>query len=131
MKREQEGLLLLLKEIDTICRNNSITYYVSGGTVIGAARHEGFIPWDDDIDVYMTRDNWNKFRDVMKTQTPNMRALECWENNDKFFNLLGRYMNKETTQIHQFQLYGNSTMGQLVDLFVLDPIINDAEAVRQ
>ncbi|MBE6045189.1 MAG: LicD family protein [Clostridiales bacterium] len=131
MKREQEGLLLLLKEIDTICKNNGITYYVSGGTVIGAVRHEGFIPWDDDIDVYMTRDNWNKFRKVMKTQTPEMRALVCWEDDEDFNNLLGRYMNKATTQIHQFQLYNKSAKGQLVDMFVLDPIIDDDQAIRQ
>ena len=130
MKREQEGLLKLLKEIDTICKDNNIRYYVSGGTVIGAVRHEGFIPWDDDVDVYMTRDNWNAFREAFKKKMPEHRALECWEDNENFFNLLGRYMSTDTTQIHKFQLYGNAVMGQIIDMFVLDPMINDDEAIR-
>ena len=130
MKREQEGLLKLLKEIDTICKDNNIRYYVSGGTVIGAVRHEGFIPWDDDVDVYMTRDNWNAFREAFKKKMPEHRALECWEDNENFYNLLGRYMSTDTTQIHKFQLYGNAVMGQIIDMFVLDPMINDDEAIR-
>lgn len=131
MKREQEGLLKLLKEIDSICKANNIRYYVSGGTVIGAVRHEGFIPWDDDVDVYMTRDNWNAFREAVKREIPAHRALECWEDNPQFYNLLGRYMSTDTTQIHKFQLYSDAVMGQIIDMFVLDPMINDAEAISQ
>lgn len=131
MKKEQEGLLDLLKEIDEICREHNIIYYVAGGTVIGAVRHEGFIPWDDDIDLYMTRDNWNKFRDVMKNNPVENRKLECWEDNRGFNNLLGRYMNLNTTQIYKYQLYSDAAMGQLIDIFVLDPIIDDDKAIIQ
>lgn len=131
MKKEQKGLLMLLKEIDEICKKNNITYYISGGTVIGAVRHEGFIPWDDDIDIYMTRENWNRFRVLSKTCLSDRRVVECWENNKGFTNLLGRYMNKDTTQIQKYHLYCDCAMGQLIDIFVLDPIINDENAIRQ
>lgn len=130
MLRKQKKLLELIKEIDEICKNNGIVYYAAGGTVIGAVRHEGFIPWDDDIDIYMTRDNWNKFRACLEDNIPNERVLECWENNSGYQNLLGRYMDTTSTEIFKYQLYGDANMGQLIDVFILDPVINSADAVR-
>lgn len=64
MLEMQEKLLGLLKEVDEICRNNGIEYYLTGGSLIGAMRHKGFIPWDDDADILMTRDNFLRFVDV-------------------------------------------------------------------
>ena len=61
MTPEQEHLLTLLKEIDQICRRNNIPYYLAGGTLIGALRHKGFLPWDDDADLYMTREGFDRF----------------------------------------------------------------------
>lgn len=50
----------ILKELDKVCRNNNLTYFLAFGTMLGAVRHEGFIPWDDDIDVIMPLDDYNK-----------------------------------------------------------------------
>ena len=58
----QRDLLVLLKEFDSFCANEGIRYSISSGTLLGAVRHKGFIPWDDDLDVNITRDEYNKLK---------------------------------------------------------------------
>lgn len=57
----QQGLLLLIKEFDSFCKTNSIRYSLAWGSLLGAIRHKGFIPWDDDLDVMMDRENYKLF----------------------------------------------------------------------
>ncbi len=57
----QQASLTILKKIDVICRKENIKYYVAYGTLIGAIRHQGFIPWDDDLDIQMPRADYNRF----------------------------------------------------------------------
>ena len=61
MTEKQEHLLQLFREIDEICKENNLRYVMAGGTAIGVVRNEGFIPWDDDMDITMKRQDYIKF----------------------------------------------------------------------
>lgn len=64
LKRLQQSQLEILKDVDRVCKENNIEYYVTWGSALGAVRHGGFIPWDDDIDISMTWKNYVKFEEV-------------------------------------------------------------------
>lgn len=69
----------MLIELDRICKSNSIPYFVAGGTLLGTIRHSGFIPWDDDIDVGMLRENYEKFIVVCKDNLSDEYSLYDWD----------------------------------------------------
>lgn len=128
----QKELYKLIKEIDEICTKNNIVYYLAGGSAIGALRHRGYIPWDDDMDIYMTRDNYLKFLEVCKTQLPPDRTVVCQELNRNFHNNFARYMDTSTTAIHINQLvHEKDPAGIIIDIFVLDPIPDDKKLQEQ
>ena len=64
LRRCQLKQLTILEEIDRICRKHNITYWLDGGTLLGAVRHGGFIPWDDDIDIAMPLDDARRFAQI-------------------------------------------------------------------
>ena len=68
LKHLQSVLLNMMKEIDRLCRKNNITYYLSGGNALGAIRHNGFIPWDDDFDIMMKSEDYKKFLSVCRKE---------------------------------------------------------------
>lgn len=66
LRRAQNVMLDLLIFLDKICKENNLTYWLDSGTLLGAARHGGFIPWDDDVDVCMPREDAKKLKSIMK-----------------------------------------------------------------
>lgn len=64
----QQVLLMIAKDVDELCRRHNIRYFLLGGSAIGAVRHKGFIPWDDDLDIVMDDENYQKFIKVCKTE---------------------------------------------------------------
>ena len=68
VKHLQRVILGIITDIDALCQKNSIDYYLVGGSTIGAVRHKGFIPWDDDLDIIMTHANYEKFIKVCNEQ---------------------------------------------------------------
>ncbi len=68
LKLLQEILLGMLLEVDRICREHNIKYFLGGATLLGAIRHHGFIPWDDDADIMMLRDDYEKFQQVARQE---------------------------------------------------------------
>ena len=76
LTKVHEVNLKLLKEIDRICRKYKIKYALDSGTLLGAVRHGGFIPWDDDVDVMFTRKNYEMFAKVVRRELP--RTCPSW-----------------------------------------------------
>jgi lipopolysaccharide cholinephosphotransferase len=70
LEKVQQILLGYLLEIDRICKKHGIKYFLAGGTLLGAIRHHGFIPWDDDADVMMLREDYDKFQQVVQQELP-------------------------------------------------------------
>lgn len=121
-----EVSLKMLKEIDRICRKYKIKYMLDAGTLLGAVRHQGFIPWDDDADVVMTRKNYDAFMKVVKRELPDTMELllpSDFQKGRAFFDFTARIYYKNS-RIHEDSLetqYYEGKMNHLwVDLFTLD-----------
>jgi lipopolysaccharide cholinephosphotransferase len=70
IEEAQKVMLSLLEAFDLLCKKNRLAYWLDHGTLLGAVRHHGFIPWDDDLDVTMPRDDYEKFLEVAKQELP-------------------------------------------------------------
>ena len=106
-KEMHQKLLTLLKEFDAYCTNEGIQYSISSGTLLGAVRHKGFIPWDDDVDCIMDRENLRKFSEALKN-----KPLFHLENDPELAYWVRRVRSKD-----------NESQGKnipTIDLFVLD-----------
>lgn len=88
LRRVQKISLEIMIEFDRICRENGIKYIISAGTLLGAVRHKGFIPWDDDIDVFILEEDWQKFLDVAPGQIDTERFFIRTQDTDKDNNLV-------------------------------------------
>lgn len=80
----QEKTLIILKEIDRICQKNNINYFIADGTCLGAVRHQGFIPWDDDADIGMSREDFKKFIKALENDLGSDFAFQCYEKDKRF-----------------------------------------------
>lgn len=78
----------LLKELDYVCKQNGLTYWLDGGTLLGAVRHKGFIPWDDDIDTAMLREDYEKVIDAFKKSSRNSDIYADYYRSDKGPNMI-------------------------------------------
>src|SRR5574344_2757374 len=71
----------LLNEFDSICKQMNLKYYLYGGTLLGAVRHQGFIPWDDDIDIMMFREDYDRLIEILKDNKEYNLIYEKTKNN--------------------------------------------------
>lgn len=125
----QERILELLKEIDSLCRENDIEYYLAAGTALGAVRHHGFLPWDDDADIYMTADNWKKFY-ALRERLPENRTLVSVEENFDAGYPMNRYVDLASTRLFRYLCACPQPAGLIVDILVLDPVKDDEACIK-
>ncbi|MCM3238359.1 LicD family protein [Heyndrickxia oleronia] len=123
LKKLQQEMLSLLIEVDRICKKNNIKYFLSYGTLIGAIRHKGFIPWDDDIDIEMFREDYEKFCKVCKSELNKKKFFLQNQQTDKNYNwVYGKLKLKNTSFVRFGQEHLKQKDGIFIDIFPLDNI---------
>lgn len=128
----QKYLLKLLLEIDGICKRHGISYILGFGTLLGAVRHEGFIPWDNDLDIIMDWDNYNKFRDACEQELDGVtRTLQDNRYNREFSVCCGHYTDLTTCRMSSRTVFWEPLCGQYIDIFVASEMPGDIELMRQ
>lgn len=128
LKELQQRELQILKYFKNFCDNNRLNYFLAGGTLLGAVRHKGFIPWDDDIDVYMPYDDYKRFLEIYKD---NEKYYLCdWSKNDNYVLQFAKLIDCNTLLFHggfpiQMQL------GVFIDIFPLTGFPNEKEKLEK
>lgn len=128
LTRVHEANLSILREIDRICRKYKIKYMLDSGTLLGAVRHQGFIPWDDDADVVFTRNNYEMFLKVAERELPSGMTLveqDQYRGGKAFYDFTPRIIY-EKSQNHEdspmMRFYEGKVNHLWVDLFILDKL---------
>lgn len=125
VKDIQKKILEIIKYIDKICRKNNIVYYIMGGTALGAVRHGGFIPWDDDLDIFMTSDQYEKFKKIFEEMNSKQYVLQEWKTTDKYLEYAKIRMNNTTFIEKNFKDRKDMHHGIFVDIMILHKVPNN------
>ena len=105
LRNHQKELTELLKVFADICKEHDIQWWLCSGTLLGAARHKGFIPWDDDIDVAMMKKEYRKLRKLMQNWEDKKYFLQTMENDIEYKNAFGRFAFREGDKFLSFDVF--------------------------
>ena len=126
----QQKLLNMLSWFHDFCEKNNLKYYILYGTLLGAIRHKGFIPWDDDIDVGMPRDDYEKFLKITFNRTFQNYLVESYHNKNKdFYYTFAKIYDTNTTLIEYAKK--NITRGVYIDVFPLDGLSSELKTAKR
>lgn len=124
LKHLQNLELMILKDFIKFCEKNNLTYYIYAGSLLGAVRHNGFIPWDDDLDVVMFRKDYEKFKKIFLSTPNDKYELLTNETSEDYFHLLSKLMLKNTLFEEEWVNQVEFHVGINIDIFVLDDLAN-------
>ena len=127
MKKMQVSILKYIKDV---CAKNDLQYYLCGGTLLGAVRHGGFIPWDDDIDIFMLREDYMKLLDILRHTTHDSFAMMSYYDNDDYCYPFAKVINKNTCMTEENLPYING-YGIYVDIFPIDGLPNEESKCKR
>lgn len=125
LKKLQRTELEILKDIDRVCRENNIHYFVIYGTLLGAIRHSGFIPWDDDIDIGMARDDFEKFIKIANNYLKENYKVDYFNANKIYYLPFAKVRNINTVFNENVAAKYKGNKGIYVDIFPFDNIKYD------
>ncbi len=125
--------LMMLDDFMKICDSNQLEYFAISGSAIGAVRHKGFIPWDDDIDIAMLREDYEKFVKIIDEDKDFSQKYELWgpDRKEKYYNLQPTLVLKGTVFVNESAAAAGFKPGILMDIFVYDNIPDNPEEAKK
>lgn len=120
----QLTMLEILKVFDKFCREHELKYSLYAGSLLGAVRHKGFIPWDDDLDVCMARAEYDRFIALWEQSPPEGYILQNKENSPEFWQSFSKIRKDHTTFLQEDREAGKYHTGIFLDVFPIDRIPN-------
>ena len=122
LKKAKKVMIDILLELDRVCKKENIKYWIADGTLLGAVRHKGFIPWDDDIDICMLEEDYKNFLKLANKELPNYLFLQTKET-DKYYDWFPYAKVRDRNSIFIEKMYSNKELfhqGINIDIFVMD-----------
>lgn len=120
LRKLQLTLLGMLKDIDAICKKHGINYWLDSGSLLGAVRHQGFIPWDDDLDIGMLRKDYEKFLSVAPREIGDNYLLQNWHSDEHFGYPFTKIIKRNTKYVTYLQRNVSAWEGIFIDIFPFD-----------
>lgn len=131
MKQIWQVELDLLKQLLDVCQKHNLRIWADGGTLLGAVRHKGFIPWDDDIDLCMPRPDYDHLIALGDTEFQQPYFLQSTYSEDDYFRGHAQLRNSNTTAIRPSESYRTFNQGIFIDIFPLDGVDPDTERCKK
>ena len=124
----QKCILSIFKEVSGICEENGITYFAIGGTCIGAVRHKGFIPWDDDLDIAVPIEQFDKLKNILKSSLPeHLKVYEC-DSIQHYHYIFMKVHDTRTTFIQNtLKKYPDAYLGIFIDIMPISGVPEDPD----
>lgn len=122
MNKLQKIQLMILKDVDKVCKENGIKYYLVGGTLLGAVRHKGFIPWDDDLDIAMYREDYVKFKALMSEFDSEKYFIQNFDTDNNYIRYITKVRLNGTKQVERQVDSTEIHHGIYIDVFPLDRV---------
>ena len=118
LQKMQECQMEILKVFKKVCDEQGVTFYLAFGTALGAVRHHGFIPWDDDIDIYMKMEDIKKLDDIQKNLPSNL-FVQTRDKEQEYGLLIARIRDSHTTLIEEDHVDRDINHGVYIDIYPL------------
>lgn len=139
LRKVQLALLDILKDIDKVCKKYDIPYWLEAGTLLGSVRHKGFIPWDDDIDIAMKRNDYNRFIDIAQKEFGDEYFVQNWHTDLNYgltftkviknYTIYSQYSNREVgarqgffVDVFPFDVFPNSKIQRIIQKSQIWPV---------
>lgn len=118
----------LIEKLKEVCERNQLKYFIAGGTLLGAVRHKGFIPWDDDVDFLMPREDFEILKTIASREFKEPYFFQTEESDpDIFLGGYAKLRNSNTTMFENVHIYHDANFGIWIDIFVLDYVYEDSK----